>query len=1146
MSNSSEGFDLADLKLQQELLQMFEVDSQKDLETYFTCVQNLQENSWKADTQTMYRVIHTIKGSSATVNANGIVEVATVLEDILSQLRYLNNIPPLEDGQLQQILVEGGEIIASVLSTQPEESAIKTKVEYLENLKQKIQTNYFENWQEKTQLQIEFVENGFDLIILDLEIALSQLSTTEIVPPEVIDLAVELIAVLTDVGTEIELESGWTKLLNEADELVDNPNAQFWKSEWSQLFSKLKTSALNGGKETKEEIETEAFSSQDITPNSKNLVIDQSLSILENTLSPLTMQGKKSVELNKTNSDLFTETLLDEIDLIDEEEIATTAQMAIDSNDNKTNSDLFTETLLDEIDLIDEEEIATTAQMAIDSSNSTETLFDEIDLIDEEEIATTAQMAIDSSNSTETLFDEIDLIDEEEIATTAQMAIDSNDQTNSDLFTETLLDEIDLIDEEEIATTVQMAIDSSDSTDTLLLDEIDLIDQESDEEVDWLSEQEISETTNISSENKLGVNKSTEKFSSLSVKPSRLKSKDEDIQVPISISKLDQSAQSIVDTLMIARAMEDSYQNLHQDLVGLISLAKDSVQYLAQLRHIQSDYTLLNDLDQKLPKNKNSPSIERYRQGYVTINRLLENNLRLSEIGTEAEQKAQDTTQKLEKLNKGIIQLKDIVEESRLIRFRNLTFRVRAIVRDLMTRYGKLVNLTIEGEQIELDVGTSRRLEPILLHLVRNAYDHGLETPTERKNQGKTEQGNLHLTLQRFGSNYVLELKDDGKGIDASQIKAKAKKLNLPLTNTDTPSELLSVISQSGFSSKSEISEVSGRGVGMDVVAQQVSLLDASWSLETALGKGTTFKVNFPVPHLLVSCLLVQSGEVTFAIPTEKIITTALWQDLKASPIDNSPYLYNWEIEYQEQKTLGLDLLKYWNSELKNNLVDERNSTNNTATAIAVYLQPQANLAGFWLLADKMLGRLELKIQPLPLPMIAPKGLMGVGLQTQTSLIPVIEPNSLQEYLNTELTPTITEDSNKKVVQSQTTNEESQTILIIDDAALMRRRIEASLSAYGYTTYTCSDGLEAWNWLNVNPKPILMITDIEMPNMDGFSLIDRCRQQKMNFPIMVISSRLAEEWGFEANRVGATDFLTKGFSTNELINRVNSLLKLKQ
>ena len=121
---------------------------------------------------------------------------------------------------------------------------------------------------------------------------------------------------------------------------------------------------------------------------------------------------------------------------------------------------------------------------------------------------------------------------------------------------------------------------------------------------------------------------------------------------------------------------------------------------------------------------------------------------------------------------------------------------------------------------------------------------------------------------------------------------------------------------------------------------------------------------------------------------------------------------------------------------------------------------------------------------------------------------------------------------------SSISESQSQTILIVDDAALIRRRIEASLSAHGYETKTCSDGLEAWNWLIVNPSPSLIITDIEMPNLDGFSLIDRCRQNNWNFPILVISSRLAEEWGQEVNRLGGTDFLNKGFSTRELIEKV--------
>ena len=970
MSHSSSSFDLAELQLERELLQMFEVDSQKDLETYLTHVQELQEQSWTADIQTMYRTIHTIKGGSVTVGADAILQVATVLEDMLSELRYLESIPTLDDGRLKQMLQEGGEIIASVFGTEQNEAAVRAKVARIDELKQQIQANYLAHWNEQTQIQLEFAEEGFDLVVLDLEVAVNNLPKEGEVPDNIIELATQLIEELDQIGAELELASGWTTLLENASELLQQPDAALWKAKWTEYFQSLKTCAKQGGVASFE-------------GNSKNCDAEDSEPVAESSL-------------DKVGS------ILDEIDWDEDSEPVTESSL------DKVGS------ILDEID-----------------------------------------------------WDK-----------------DSNIEINEPV------------------------------ADTLNVARIDKINSEE--------------------------NKTSDKTAQISAPSPKLEPLAKNIQVPVPLAKLDLSAQSIVDTLMIARTMESFYQNLHQDLIRLTGIAKDSVRYLAQLRQIQNDYTLLNDLDRQMTQKADSPILERYRSGYVTINRLLENSLRLSEIGTEAQQTAQETAERLQQLNKSITQLKELVEDSRLVPFKNLSFRVRAIVRDLITRYGKSVNLTVRGEQIELDVGTTKRLEPILLHLVRNAYDHGLETPAERTTKGKSEQGNLNLTLQRYGSTYTLTLQDDGKGIDASAIQVLAQKLNLPLSRTDTPSELLSVICQAGFSSRTEVSEVSGRGVGMDVVAEQIMLLNGSLSLDTIKGKGTTFKINFPVPHLLVPCLLIQSSDRIFAIPTEQIVTTSLWESLDASRLTNTESLYEWKITHQGNTTPGLDILSYWYPQLKNRVLD-RGTT--SPSAIAVFVQPQTNASGFWLLADKMLGRLELKIQPFPAPLIAPRGVMGVGLQTDSSLIPVIEVNSLQEHLVNRTASVAITPTQKDTKATDSDKERSQTILIVDDAALMRRRIEASLSAYGYTTHTCADGLEAWNWLKMNPHPRLIITDIEMPNLDGFTLIDRCREHNMTFPILVVSSRLAEEWAKEAHRVGATDFLTKGFSTGELVNKVNSLLE---
>ena len=1012
MSHSSESFDLAELQLEQELRQMFEVDSQKDVETYLACVQQLQQQSWKADIQTMYRAIHTIKGGSVTVQADAILQVATVLEDMLSELRYLENIPSLEDGQLRQMLQEGGEIIASVLGNSrygKETLVVQSKVEHIKDLKQQIQENYLGEWNEITQLQSEFAEQGFDLVVLDLEIAIGRLSQDEKVPPQTIELATQLIEELAEIGRELELASGWMSLLQDAAELIDNPNTNLWKVRWSQLFENLKTCIKQGGNSVAETREQTA----------KQTATD----VVQ--FAPIEARQDRELALEDRSTEI-------KIEGFNLEEI---------------------ENIADEINALEQQ------------SNQ--------------------QPSIGSL--------ELEQIDN-------------------------LLEEINGFDTDDLPTenkAIETAIDTFD------FDEI-VPEQDSKQKVEPKNKITLEQSESNSSPK-------ASSYSRFDTRPT------ENIQVPIPLVKLDRSAQSIVDTLMIARTMASFYETLHQDLHKLIGIAKDSAQYLAQLREIQNNYTLLNDLDRQIARNTDSPNLERYRQGYVTINRLLENNLRLSEIGTEAEQTARETAEKLQQLNKSITELKDIVEDSRLVPFRNLTFRVRAIVRDLITRYGKSVNLTVSGEQIELDVGTTRRLEPILLHLVRNAYDHGLETPGERASTGKSQQGTIELTLQRFGSTYTLQLQDDGRGIDARAIQAKAAKLNLPLSSTDTPHDLLSVISQPGFSSQTKVSAISGRGVGMDVVMEQISLLNGSLSLETTLGKGTTFKLNFPVPHLLVPCLLVQSGDRTFAIPTEQIVTTSLWSSLNASPVNNFQSSFGWEIQEAGSTTPGLDILGYWYPKFRNRVLN--------SSAIAVYVQAKPEQSGWWLLADKMLGRLELKIQPFPTPIVPPKGVMGVSLQTDNSLIPVIEISALQEHLATKSSSVVTiEDKANLIEEDNWETQESQTILIVDDAALMRRRIEASLSAYGYTTHTCADGLEAWNWLKINPHPMLMITDIEMPHMDGFTLIDCCRANHLTFPIMVVSSRLAEEWGKEAHRLGATDFLTKGFSTGELIKKVSSLI----
>lgn len=946
--------DLAEAQLQQELRSMFAVDTQNYLETYINLAQQLKSQSWTADIQELYRSVHTIKGGAVTVGADAILYVSTVLEDLLSDLRYLHTAPPLEDGKLSQMLLEAGELLASSLQIQvvgnEAKAAVQPTIRRIQLLREEIQQSYLPEWSEQKQLHQEFAEHGFDLVILDLEMALEELTQEEIVPETTVDLAKQTIEQLKQIGQDLQFAAGWEKLLEDSEIFFIHPESNFWQFHWLEFLETLKNCARDGG-------------------------------ILRTP----------------------------------------------------------------------PKEIATEASFW--SNNLVDT--------DSETIILSHESAFNDSHS------------EQDSPVRPQSTEPSETQTPA---------------------------------------------------ASAHRPQEIEEP---------------------------------ELQIPVPLGRLDRTAQNLVTTLLTVRASQGLYHNLQSQLMKIFALAQESVHYISRLRQIQDEYALLDDIN-----NSSSPenlSLERYRQGYTTINRLLETSLRLSELGAEAATTAQQTAESLQSLDRNVLQLQRTVEESRMVPFKNLGFRARAILRDLSNRYGKPAQLIVEGEELELDAGTVSKLEPALLHLLRNAYDHGLEFSEERIALGKPERGTITLGLTRQGNTFLLFIRDDGQGIDTTVIENLARAKGLPLTNSKTPDDLLALICQPGFSSKEQISDISGRGVGMDVVANQIASLGGKLHLDTVPGSGTTFYVRIPVPHLLVACVLVQAGNYSFAIPTSDIVTTTLWSELTEKQTTEGKCLYSWMIREREANVPGLDLLEYWQTQnsaptVSGGAFSQTQSVSRTLsdTAVCVSICSLETQQRVWLIADDLLGQTDLLIYSIPSPLLAPIGLMGVSLHIDGTLIPVLDGITLAKHLDsTNAVVEAEEQIETKILTEQPLQPGSpeqpenltHTILVVDDAALMRRRIEASLNACGYIVQTCADGQEAWNWLQTHTQPHLLITDIEMPNMDGFTLIDHCRQASIYIPILVISSRLSEEWSKEARRLGATDYLTKGFSTAELTNKVKTLIQ---
>ena len=1180
--DSSQSFEaIADEQLQQELRGLFAVDTQDYLQKYHQIAQSLQAPSWRSDIQELYRCVHTIKGGAVTIGAEAVLNVATALEDVLADLRYLELAPNLADGHLSQALIEAGELLTGSLNPRQQTEGQAPILRRIHVLHQEIRARYLPQWDAVTQLHKAFAEEGLGLVALELDIALERLPEQGTVPDSVFCTAQQILAQLAEIGGELQLAAGWMELLQQAQPLLECRDNAVWRSQWSLFFQTLKTCAKQSGKAVP--FAFDRFPSPSVSSfhqdtngnvnggvngnaNGNNGWSMESLPHLESSVStrddrpepdrPESALGeaeRPEAEREGANDSLHFEPVDFEAIGFGQTDILANVGTFLDAlhPDDALSATEANDWLVDRIPPFNDITKLPNSELRLDdheshlndhslaSSPDEESSLDEQPLDTEPEqdwLVSTFLDALIPGEATEVspIIDTLN-IDALNIDALNIESINGSIPLEDSAFLADAapqLDELSLLDDRWLLETVPAANNA--------------ITQPLDAEpvLDWLAE-----TTAIerAAEPQLPLHKPHDAIDAsalypasvankiLSPRPDRTIDLDK-VQIPVPLETLDQSAQHLVETLLTLRTAQGFYQALQTQITQIVTLAHEGTQYISHLRQIQDDYTLLEELSHNAQEHS-GPVPERYRQGYTVINRLLETSLRLSEIGAETGKTTQQIAEYLQNVDHSVLKLQGTIEDSRLVPFQNLSFRAKAILRDLTTRYNKPAQLLVQGEKTELDVTIARNLEPALLHLIRNAYDHGLETPDERAVQGKPEQGTITLSLQRQGNRFQFKIQDDGRGIDATAIQARAEALRLPLHSTQTPAELLAVICQPGFSAHSQVSELSGRGVGMDVVAAQVARLGGRLILSTVPTQGTTFELQFPVPRLLVPCVLLQAGDQTVAIPEDDIRTITLLSDLNATPVEDASHAYAWTIQNEAGSLPALDLLKYWQPRTVDRTLAD--------TTVCLYIAVAGSQQGVWLLADELLEQSELIINTIPLPLAAPNGLIGVSLQANGALVPVLEARTLVEQLLTAPVPT-TEATAIAPSDPNGWHEDylTQSILIVDDAALMRRRLEASLNSNGYLTHTCADGQEAWHWLQANPHPNLVITDIEMPNMDGFTLVDRCRQAGLDVPILVVSSRLSEEWFDEARRLGANDYLTKGFSTVDLLKKVNALLSL--
>lgn len=481
-------------------------------------------------------------------------------------------------------------------------------------------------------------------------------------------------------------------------------------------------------------------------------------------------------------------------------------------------------------------------------------------------------------------------------------------------------------------------------------------------------------------------------------------------------------------------------------------------------------------------------------------------------------------------LSQGLTQLSEALDEELqsvlLLAGSRLTDGLPAMVQDLASQAGKRVTLQIGGNDLQVDKRILDELRTPLTHLLRNAVDHGLETPEQRVACGKSEVGALQLELlQESADRFELRLQDDGRGLDIAQLKARAVAnglLGSEQADDLSDAEASKLIFASGLSTSPLITDLSGRGLGMAIVQESVERIGGRIELESTAGQGTCVHLHLPLNLSTFRAVIVRIAERTFAVPALAVERCLRLPASAVQTQENRPTLV-----FQEQvlpmwvlsDVLGLD-------------AQVRGAGNLTLLLLKVRGER------FFLLVDELLGDQEITVKNLGKQLPRVRNLLGATLLGDGQLVPILHPGDL--YRSAQATG----GGSFERSAEQTGPKVKQRLLIAEDSFTSRGLLKAILEEAGYIVSTANDGLEAWNALKQS-KFDLLVSDVEMPRMDGFTLTSRIRldRELAQLPVVLVTALHSAEDRAHGLEVGANAYLVKsGFEQDSLLDAIRRLI----
>lgn len=533
--------------------------------------------------------------------------------------------------------------------------------------------------------------------------------------------------------------------------------------------------------------------------------------------------------------------------------------------------------------------------------------------------------------------------------------------------------------------------------------------------------------------------------------------------------------------------------------------------------------------------------LDRYGELHSLSQQIMETVVQIQEVTSDLNLSIDDASQTTRNLNKTAKQLQTRLTQLRMRPLADVTDRFPRALRDLSLQYGKRVRLQVTGGNLLVDRNILEALQDPLMHLLRNAFDHGIEPPDARRSIGKPEEGTIHIQALHRGNRTEILIQDDGNGIPLHKIRQRAEQMGLDagLLATASEADLLSLIFEPGFSTSDSVTHLSGRGVGMDIVRDNLKQIRGDISVSTQAGLGTTFKLSLPYTLSIVRILLAESQGMLLGLPNDAIDAVKVFDPQTLHVLNGREY-----VTHQNESVPLLRLGKW----LHFNCVRQPQSLETPASLNApTLLFTQRGNEKEALLVDRCWGEQEVALRRVEAPLLLPTGFSGCTILGDGRVVPLVNVSELLHWMGSYEAgadlQSIPESSFNLSVRSSTNK---STILIVDDSINVRRFLALTLERAGYRVEQAKDGQDALEKLEAGLQVSAIICDVEMPRLDGFGVLNRLRSipHLKSIPIAMLTSRSGEKHRRLATSLGASAYFTKPYSEQDLLATLNQMINL--